>query len=214
MDFTRGFLDTCVFLARAYGPEMETWSEHCDKLLCAGHPLHTSESVRDELIQVQKRRRRFYLDIIDYVAKGGDVSCFDLTGMSENDADHFIGLIRKLKKSKQADILSETRLFINRVGDSLRDSIGKLQSPIVRRYGDAYMEDLVAARIGSLPDAKVVCDFVGWAVKVKKACFFTLDGGHILGNREVILQFVRDYLYFESPDFDFLHVKDFSAQVV
>ena len=212
MDNRKCFLDTCIFLARAYGSEIETWSCHCDRLFCGDFSLHTSVTVEYELSRVENRRRRYYRDLISYTSGGGSIDSFDLSGMSENDSEHFVKLVKKLRNLKKAEVLAEARLFIERVRSSLEDSIQRLQHPIAPRYGNAYIEDLVAARLGNPLDSRIVCDFIGWAITEKEALLLTLDGGHILDNKSDILQFVKDYLHIDSPGFDFLHVKDFFAK--
>jgi hypothetical protein len=65
MNPTRYFLDTCIFLASAYGSSIEDCGKECNALFDLDNVLlHTSESVCSELRTVSRRRKRLYNDMI------------------------------------------------------------------------------------------------------------------------------------------------------
>ncbi|NLK26600.1 MAG: hypothetical protein GX307_08530 [Euryarchaeota archaeon] len=54
------FLDSCIFLSRAIGQEMERYCNDCDCIITSGLTMYTGTAVKKELDEVLRRREVIY----------------------------------------------------------------------------------------------------------------------------------------------------------
>lgn len=208
-----GFLDSSVIWAYVGPREREPRHETCVAIFDSGHAARlTSETVRTEVRQSERRRERLYADLIAHLRAGRRVDEFPVDAYSRHVAARAMELVRRVRMNL-ADIEYFRRLG-QMEGARLREAWSKVQSPLIRAAHDAYLEDSLRVRLGvELGDAKVLSDYLLWAPGRREAKFVTADDRFLTVIRASLAGFLADQAVSKPVVDDFLEPEGFLARL-
>lgn len=205
------FLDSNIYLGYALDGYLEPFHEECQHVFAEmKNGRHTSETVEGELKRKTETRTSIYLAFVRYWEEKNSPFNFDVSEMSDSDADH----MRKLLKGIAAG--SYSLEFVRGLGRLLiagvRDAMNRTDKPLIPRSRDPDLVDNLIMIAIHRSDAQVLSDFFSWGLTIQGAHFITGDG-EITGNRAKIFEVIEDSKTQHCGHLSIVHVKDVSKKI-
>ncbi|MCX6651991.1 MAG: hypothetical protein NT137_01345 [Methanomassiliicoccales archaeon] len=181
------FLDSCVVLADAYGPEIDQSAPDCSAIIDCPAPKYTSSLVESELARVESRRKKLYQDLLAWMAGGGLIGSFPRANTPVNDDEHLKSLERAVRKLGPKETLDYIRLLSFRLEQGIREAIKKLKTPPLDLATDKELEGRMIAKNIHQIDARITAQYFAWGRGRPISWFITKDRKGVLSRRDDIL---------------------------
>ena len=202
------FLDSNIFMGYALDATLERYhSECCHVFDKTGVPLHTSLTVKQELRNKTRVRKRLYANLIKHCLSGGQLKTFKIKGLNKSEQSHLVGIISSQHKGGKPDVeylrLLEKRFFA-RLTECLHK---KTTQPFIPYSQDGNMKsDFTLLGVHS-PDDSVLADFFSWALPGNGSAFITGDN-KIHGLRTSLIKSVADGKMTDCSHLSIDHISD------
>lgn len=202
------FLDSNIFMGYALDATLERYhSECCHVFDKTGRPIHTSLTVRQELRNKARVRRRLYADLMKHCLSGGQIKTFKIKDLNKSEQNHLIGIVSSQHKGGKPDV-EYLRLLEKRFYARLTECLYKKTSqPFIPYSEDGNMKSDFGLLGLHSPDDSVLADFFSWALPGGGSAFVTADNGiHRL--RSDILKSVAESKMADCSHLSIDHVSD------
>jgi hypothetical protein len=151
------FLDTCILLSQTYGNELDDNHGLTTAVTNNGHKLFTSLSVKLEGKVVLKRRRRYYLMMLDLIDHNNQMSKVDMNQYSPNDQRHLQKLHQLLSKYGAQKSQQYLRSAGQRFDQGFDEQVRKMYK-ILPRSNDKQLQSRLELTGLPMGDAQITTD--------------------------------------------------------
>jgi hypothetical protein len=208
------FLDSCIFLSRAIGREMEHYYEDCDCIITSDLAKYTGTAVKKELDEVLKRREDLYTMLMTHIATGESPRTFDMSRLKGNDELHFKKIMKQFDKMGTSAVRSKfIRQLSLRIKANIPDSLTRVKMSNVELENQDYFIDYLKRMNVTGPDARILFQYISWGRERNLSSFITTDGDHVLRNRDGILETAYTQFSFPEENMRIQHARDVAALI-
>lgn len=208
------FLDSCIFLSRAIGREMEHYYKDCDCIITSDLAKYTGTAVKRELDEVLKRREALYNMLMAHIATGKPPRSFDMSRLKGNDELHFKKIMKQFDRMgtpmARSKFLRQLNLSIK---TNIPDSLTRVKITDAELKNGSYFIDYLKRMNVTGPDARILFQYISWGRERDLSSFITTDGDHVLGNRDGILETAYTQFSFPKENMQIQHARDVAALI-
>jgi len=208
------FLDTNIFLGAALEPPVEPNYDACRKVFVSSIKKRTSKTVLEELHNRLKKRKRLYSKMVIQVVSGKDLYDLEIDDLNKSDYEHFRDLVTafNMKNQDLAFIRALERVVARRISEALDG----LELPYIQKARNDQFQDALITRQGISPeDARIIDDFITWAMgNHANTWFLTMDRKILDSNKDLMVDDFKLTVHDGTCQLDFKHPKKIDWETV